>query len=193
MSNQEGTSAMLVKKITPLSLILLLFASFANAAITCNYSLSDKSRISDGGINRHWALKADTQAVNVDIKRLNKVPSLENETLEQIGSHNVRHRVGEISLAQQDTLQKNPKEVSVLISLKINGIIEFSKKAFVSKGTFSPDGSVVYVMRDLGQDPKFNIEEFEILYYPDLMKVIVQSKDWPSAMLFRLNHPKRYY
>ncbi len=138
------------------------------------------------GINGHGRIKAHTLIMNIDIKRMQTVPNLKQEMVFQIGQFNVLSRVGEISLNQS-------ANGFVVVDLRIDGVLDFSNKTFAARGDYNNKDGVFYVLSDQGSPPPLMLTNFEIYYYPDSMRLVLQAKEWKMPVPLRLNHPKRNF
>lgn len=145
-----------------------------------------ESPVGNGGFNGHGRLKAETVGMNVDIKRTQTVPTLENEEIFQINALNVLSRIGKISLEQE-----SPGMVKV--SLKIESILNFEQKTFTAVGDYNAADGVFYVLSDQQSLPVLHLSNFKIYYYPDSMRVVLQAKEWNLPVPLRLNHPPRHF
>lgn len=165
-----------------LTLITQIFISQGTYAVgPCgrwlNLDAGSSAPIPNGGYNGHGRLKAETIGTNILLKRLQKIPTLDKEPVFKMSSQNVLSAVGEISLQQNENW--------VTVSLKINDLGETKNELFSVVGDYNNDDGVFYRLDSM---------DLEIRYYPDSMRLILQSKkESQMTQEFRLNHSKRNY
>lgn len=177
------------RTLTILGFLLLSCSQSAYAIRSgCDIALMREMMYIDGnsGFNGHGRLKAETIGMNIDIKRAQSVPTLENEEVFEIGTFNLLSRVGKVSLKQESV-------GVVKVSLKIENLLNFKEKTFSAVGDYNVTDGVFYVLTDTHGVPALSVSDFKIYYYPDSMRVVLQAKEWGMPLPFRLNHPPRHF
>ena len=175
--------------LTILGFLFLVSSPAANAIRSgCDIALMRDMMSIDGngGFNGHGRLKAETIGMNIDIKRAQSVPTLENEKVYEVGAYNLLSRVGKISLKQESV-------GVVKVSLKIENMLNFKEKTFAAVGDYNAQDGVFYVLTDTHGAPVLNLSDFKIYYYPDSMRLVLQAKELKMPIPLRLNHPPRHF